>query len=75
MHSNVKRLAVLGAVGATLGIVAPVASASVSPVNKETVVGPAVKGPVVITTARSAFTNVNNQDSKAGNVTGVQVAP
>jgi hypothetical protein len=28
MHSTVKRLAVLGALGATLGIVAPVASAS-----------------------------------------------
>jgi hypothetical protein len=109
--STVKRLAVLGALGTTLGIVAPVAGASaastpVAPaklaafpfpglpgtgfsdfvplvpgpgappgVIGQVIRGPAVVGPVVITTAPSSFINVNNQDSVAGNAAGVQVAP
>jgi hypothetical protein len=76
MHSTVKRLAVLGALGATLGIVAPVAGASAANpgLNGQVIVGPAVTGPVVITKAPSSFINVNNQDSMGGNVTGEQVA-
>jgi hypothetical protein len=78
MHSTVKRLAVLGALGTTLGMVAPVAGASaVGPpvVNGQVIAGPAVTGPVVITKAPSSYVNVNNQDSVLGNVAGVQVAP
>jgi len=77
MHSTVKRLAVLGALGATLGIVAPVASASTAGtpgLNWQVIAGPAVTGAVVITKAPSSFVNVNNQDSVGGNVTGAQVA-
>jgi hypothetical protein len=108
MHSTVKRLAMLCALGTTLGIAAPVASASaggtpVAPadlaafpfpetgfpgfapefvpfvpgdaaVSGQVIVGPAVVGPVVHTTAPSSFVNVNNQDSLGGNVAGVQVA-
>jgi hypothetical protein len=77
MHSTVKRFAVLGALGTTLGMVAPVAGASANglpAVNGQVIVGPAVTGPVVITRAPSSFVNVNNQDSAGGNVAGVQVA-
>ena len=108
MHSTLKRLAVLSALGTTLGIVAPVAGASaagtlVAPaklaafpfpatgfpgfapgfvpfipgdaaVSGQVIVGPAVVGPVVHTTAPSSFVNVNNQDSVGGNLAGVQVA-
>jgi hypothetical protein len=77
MHSTVKRLAVLGALGTTLGMVAPVAGASAfgpPAVNGQVITGPAVTGPVVITKAPSSFINVNNQDSMGGNVTGWQVA-
>jgi hypothetical protein len=77
MHSTVKRLAVLGALGTTLGMVAPVAGASavgLPLVNGQVIAGPAVTGAVVITKAPSSFVNVNNQDSVGGNVTGVQVA-
>jgi hypothetical protein len=76
MHSTVKRLAVLGALGATLGIVAPVAGASAADpgLNGQVIFGPAVVGPVVITKAPSSFVNVNNQDSAGGNAAGMQVA-
>jgi hypothetical protein len=74
MHSTVKRLAVLGALGTTLGMVAPVAAVAQPPVNGQVIAGPAVTGPVVITKAPSSFVNVNNQDSAGGNVAGVQVA-
>jgi hypothetical protein len=40
-----------------------------------TVLGPAVIGPVIITTAPSSFINTNNQVSAGGNVAGGQVAP
>lgn len=77
MHSTMKRIAVLGALGTTLGIVAPVASASAAGtpgLNWQAIAGPAVTGAVVITKAPSSFVNVNNQDSWGGNVTGAQVA-
>jgi hypothetical protein len=77
MHPTVKRIAVLGALGTTLGMVAPVAGASTDglpPVSTQVIVGPSVTGPVVITKAPSSFVNVNNQDSAGGNVAGVQVA-
>jgi hypothetical protein len=87
MPPTVTRLAVLGALGATLGLVAPVASASAATfpgvgafppgagVNAEVVYGPTVHGAVVITTAPSSFINSNDQDSVGGNVSGVQIAP
>jgi hypothetical protein len=87
MHPTVKRLAVLGALGATLGLVAPAASASAATfpgfgafppgagVNAEVVYGPTVHGAVVITTAPSSFINSNDKDSVGGNVSGVQIAP
>jgi hypothetical protein len=78
----VKRLAVLGALGATLGIAAPVASADpgfvpgASPlgggVSGQAIWG-SVAGPVIITTAPTSFINSNTQVSAVGNASGVQV--
>jgi hypothetical protein len=82
MHSTVKRLAVLGALGTTLGIGAPVASASEAgtpggwgAVANGQSLGSAVTGALIITTAPSSFINTNNQVSAAGNVIGGQVGP
>jgi hypothetical protein len=86
-RATVKRVAVLGALSTTLGMVAPVASASAAAfpgfgafppgagVDAEVVFGPAVHGAVVITMAPSSFINANDQDSVGGNVSGVQIAP
>jgi hypothetical protein len=72
---SVKRLAVLGALGATLGIAAPVASANAAiplGVSGQAIWG-SVAGPVIITTAPSSFINSNTQVSAVGNASGVQV--
>ena len=104
MHSTVKRLAVLGALGTTLGIAGPVASANAAPatpnraavlqgagfpgygfpgfvpfapragLSGQAILGPAVVGPVIITTAPSSFSNTDNQVSAGGNFSGGQVA-
>jgi hypothetical protein len=42
--------------------------------NGQAILGPAVVGPVIITTAPSSFINTNNQVSAGGNVSGGQVA-
>jgi hypothetical protein len=82
MHPTVKRLAVLGALGTTLGIGAPVASASEAgtPIDLGAVangqsLGSALTGAVIITTAPTSFNNTNNQTSAGGNVIGGQVGP
>jgi hypothetical protein len=62
-RSAVKHLAMVGALGATLGIAGPVTSASA-----------ALVGPVIITTAPSSFINTNNQVSAWFNFAGGQVA-
>jgi hypothetical protein len=103
MHSTVKRLAVLGALGTALGVAGPVASANAAPVapkraallpaagfpgafpgfvpylptaglSGQAILGPAVVGPVIITTAPSSFINTNNQVSAGFNFSGGQVA-
>jgi hypothetical protein len=74
-RSTVRRIAALGALGATVAVIAPVAGASAAPgVSGQVIVGPAVVGPVVTTTAPSSFINTNNQGAVGGNVTGVQVS-
>jgi hypothetical protein len=82
MHSTVKRLAVLGALSTTLGIAAPVASAGAASTEfvpdvggSGQVLGGAVTGAVIITTAPTSFINTNNQVSAVGNAILGQVAP
>jgi acyl dehydratase len=86
MRSTVKRLAVLGALGTTLGIVAPVASASATgadfvPIlpddaaaSGQVIAGPAVVGTIVLSAAPIWVVNASNQNSVGGNVAGAQVA-
>jgi hypothetical protein len=80
-HSTVKRLAMLGALGTTLGTAAPMASADFVPflpdgaaANGQVITGPAVVGTIVLTAAPIAVVNANNQNSMGVNVAGVQVA-
>jgi hypothetical protein len=82
MHATVKRLAVLGALGTTLGVGAPVASASEAgtPVDPGAVangqaLGSAITGALIITTAPTSFINTNNQISAVDNVIVGQVGP
>jgi hypothetical protein len=91
MHSTLKRLAVLSALGTTLGIAAPEAGASAAgtpaapaqlaafpfggPVLNGQALGDSLSGAIIITTAPTSFINTNNQTSAVGNFTGGQVAP
>jgi hypothetical protein len=82
MRSSVKRLALSGALATTFGIAAPVAGASEAstPVDPGVVasgqlIGSAVTGAIIITTAPTSFINTNNQISPVGNVSVGQVGP
>jgi hypothetical protein len=82
MLASVKRLAVVGALGTTLGIAAPVASAGAAGTEvvpgvggNGQVLGGAVTGAVIITTAPTSFINTNNQVSAVGNAIAGQVGP